>query len=283
MSHGGIASSRRAAGMHSPGRTPVLAAGHNWRGTSVATAPAPADTPWRISRAFRRRAVRGRLVSARRRLSASLAPFPAAVHGRGRGGRRWTVSVLSGEPGADVGHREAGQVGASGGCRRFARFSGAAGWRPCGLACRIRRSRSPSPFDWRPVAGDGGWQARQLVPWTMHFSGEAYQPFRKRLLTVVRETVGDRYLKVLPDDAAEVPWMSAATAATRLGFRPNRIIEAVASGEIEGRVRRSGFGHRHCSVSRDTVAAIEQDRARFRDARHGGDAGYLQRAAPSPR
>ena len=134
---------------------------------------------------------------------------------------------------------------------------------PAGFDDLVRRRLSAGDQSQETAAGRlGNWYHG-----LMRFSGEAYQPFRERLLTVVQETLGDHYLKVPSADAAEVPWMSAAAAAARLGVRPERIIEAVASGEIEGRIRCTGFGHRHCSVSSDTVAAIEQDRARFRDAR----------------
>jgi hypothetical protein len=135
------------------------------------------------------------------------------------------------------------------------------GW-PAGFDGLVRR---------RLLEGDRSQQtaAGRLGRWyhgLMHFGGEAYLPFRERLVAVVRETFSDPYLKA-PTIGTEGAWLSAAAAARVLGARPDRIVEAVAAGAIEGRVHHSGLGHRHCSLTREAVTAIAAHRARFRDAR----------------
>jgi hypothetical protein len=101
----------------------------------------------------------------------------------------------------------------------------------------------------------------------MRYCGRPYQPFRDRLVAVVGETFSDPYLKAVACVGAEDAWISAAAASRVLGVRPDRIVEAIAAGAIDGRIHRSGLGHRHCSLAREAVAAIAKRRARFRDDR----------------
>jgi hypothetical protein len=133
---------------------------------------------------------------------------------------------------------------------------------PAGFDCLVRRRLSEGDRSQQTAAGRLGRWYHGLI----RFGGEAYLPFRERLVAVVRETFADPYLKA-PTIAAEGAWLSAAAAARVLGVRPDRIVEAVAAGAIEGRVHHSGLGHRHCSLTRETLAAIAERRARFRDAR----------------
>lgn len=109
----------------------------------------------------------------------------------------------------------------------------------------------------------GNW-----YPTLMRFREDAYQPFRERLACVIAEEFDGAYRGTSAIEAGEAgSWVSAAEAARILGIRAGRLVEAVTSGEIEGRVRRSGFGHRHCMLRRETVTVIAETRRRFRDAR----------------
>lgn len=135
---------------------------------------------------------------------------------------------------------------------------------PAGFDRLVRRRLSTGDQSQQTAAGRLGRWYHGL----MRFGGGAHQPFRERLVAVVRETFSDPYLNARHETVdAEGAWMSAAAAARVLGVRPDRIVEAVAAGAIEGRVHHSGLGHRHCSLTRETVAAIAAHRARFRDAR----------------
>lgn len=137
------------------------------------------------------------------------------------------------------------------------------GW-PAGFDGLVRRRLSEGDRSQQTAAGRLGRWYHGL----MRFGGEIYLPFRERLVAVVRETFSDPYLKARHETVdAEGAWMSAAAAARLLGVRPDRIVEAVASGAIEGRIHHSGLGHRHCSLTPETVAAIAGRRGRFRDAR----------------
>lgn len=135
---------------------------------------------------------------------------------------------------------------------------------PAGFDNLVRRRLAEGDLSQQTAAGLLGRWYHAL----MRFGGGAYQPFHGRLVAVVRETFSDTYLKAPPGAvASEETWMSAAAAARRLRVRPDRIVEAVASGTIEGRIHHSGLGHRHCSLTRQTVAVIEERRIRFCDAR----------------
>lgn len=134
------------------------------------------------------------------------------------------------------------------------------GW-PAGFDAHIRRRLATGDLSQQTAAGRlGNWYQG-----LMRFSGDAYQPFRERLVSVVRKTFSDPYLKA-PDVDTDEAWMPAAAAARALGVRPDRIVEAVAAGVVEGRIHRTGLGHRHCSLRRETVTAIAVRRARYRDA-----------------
>lgn len=125
----------------------------------------------------------------------------------------------------------------------------------------------------RLAAGDPSSQTApgRLGNWyqaLMRFREENYRPFRERLATVIAEEFDGAYRGASATETGETgSWVSAAEAARSVGIRAERLVAAVASGEIEGRLHRSGFGHRHCTVRRETVTVIAETRRRFRDAR----------------
>ena len=97
----------------------------------------------------------------------------------------------------------------------------------------------------------------------MRFRSPACGIFFHRL----RAVVGARYDGACPGGAADAAdpgqvWLSAAEAAAHPGVRPDRIVEAVRTGRMAGRLRKSGVGHRHCTVPRAAVAAELDGRRR---------------------
>jgi hypothetical protein len=94
----------------------------------------------------------------------------------------------------------------------------------------------------------------------MRFRSEAHGDFRAAMSDVAAEAFDGTYGgAALPADA-ERAWISAAEAARLLGVRAERIVDAVSSGHLEGRLHRSGFGHRHTVVSREVIEALEAAR-----------------------
>jgi hypothetical protein len=94
----------------------------------------------------------------------------------------------------------------------------------------------------------------------MRFRSEAYGDFRVALSEVAAEAFDGSYGgAALPADT-ERAWISAAEAARLLGVRAERVVDAVSTGHLEGRLHRSGFGHRHTVVSREAVEALQAAR-----------------------
>jgi hypothetical protein len=115
----------------------------------------------------------------------------------------------------------------------------------------------------RLAAGQGTTLPEHLGKWyhgLMRFRSEAYADFRAVLTDVAAEAFDGSYGgAALPADM-ERAWISAAEAARLLGVRAERIVDAVSTGHLEGRLHRSGFGHRHTVVSREAVEALQAAR-----------------------
>jgi len=107
----------------------------------------------------------------------------------------------------------------------------------------------------------GRWYQR-----LMRFSNEAYDDFRTELGTVISLEFDGAYTGAagLGSDS-DREWMSAAEAARVIGIRPDRIVDAVASEVIDGKLYSRGFGHRHTAIRRTTVDTIRANRTRFVD------------------
>jgi hypothetical protein len=115
----------------------------------------------------------------------------------------------------------------------------------------------------RLAAGQGATLPERLGKWyhgLMRFRSEAYGDFRAVLSEVAAEAFDGSYGgAALPADA-ERAWISAAEAARLLGVRAERVVDAVSGGHLDGRLHRSGFGHRHTVVSREAVEALQAAR-----------------------
>lgn len=117
-------------------------------------------------------------------------------------------------------------------------------------------------------AGEGQTASQRLGSWyraLMHLKGDLASCLQKRCQQVIRERCGDLYARAEPN--SEPDWLSAAEAARRLGVRSDRLVDAVASGKIEGRQTTTGHGHRHTVISTKCILDIERDRDRFLDAK----------------
>jgi hypothetical protein len=117
-------------------------------------------------------------------------------------------------------------------------------------------------------AGHGATLPERLGKWyhgLMRFRSEAYADFRATLSEVAAEAFDGSYGgAALPADA-ERAWISAAEAARLLGVRAERVVDAVSPGHLDGRLHRSGFGHRHTVVSREAVEALKATRVAVLD------------------
>jgi hypothetical protein len=115
----------------------------------------------------------------------------------------------------------------------------------------------------RLEAGQGATLPERLGKWyhgLMRFRSEAYVDFRTVLSEVAAQAFDGSYGgAALPADT-ERAWISAAEAARLLGVRAERVVDAVSGGHLDGRLHRSGFGHRHTVVSREAVEALQAAR-----------------------
>jgi hypothetical protein len=115
----------------------------------------------------------------------------------------------------------------------------------------------------RLKAGQGATLPERLGKWyhgLMRFRSEAYADFRAALTDVAAVAFDGAYGgAALPPDT-ERAWISAAEAARLLGVRAERVVDAVSTGHLEGRLHRSGFGHRHTVVSREAVETLQAAR-----------------------
>lgn len=107
----------------------------------------------------------------------------------------------------------------------------------------------------------GRWYQR-----LMRFSHPAYADFRSELAKVVSEEFDGAYVGAIDlSPELEREWVSAAEAARMIGIRSDRIVDAVANKEIDGKLYSRGFGHRHTVIHRTTVDIIRANRCRFGD------------------
>jgi hypothetical protein len=86
---------------------------------------------------------------------------------------------------------------------------------------------------------------------------------------VVGENLGATYAKA--SDCAGDGWLSAAEAARALGIRPDRIVAAVAAGQMEGHQHNSGFGHTHTMVPAAKIHEIAEHRSDLMTAKAAMD------------
>ncbi|MDO5758352.1 MAG: TniQ family protein [Rhodobacterales bacterium] len=117
---------------------------------------------------------------------------------------------------------------------------------------------------------DGGDRASsapaQLGRWyqrLMSFNNDAYADFRQALAEVVGREFDGAYVGGVQIDPHARDWISAAEAARSLKVRAERLVDAVAQGQVPGRQDTSGFGHRHTMLHKSTVEEIRENRGRF--------------------
>lgn len=100
----------------------------------------------------------------------------------------------------------------------------------------------------------GNWYQR-----LMQFSGVPYEPFRERLVAVIAKSHHGPYSGRNVDvEASE--WLSAAVAAKRIGIRAERLVAAVAAGQVPGAQRHSGMGHTHTQVPSNLFEKLAAER-----------------------
>ena len=113
-------------------------------------------------------------------------------------------------------------------------------------------------------APTGDTAAQRLGPWyhgLMKQQGTLARLFQDRLRFVISSRAPDPYAR-RDDEGVESDWVSAAAAAKRLQVRSDRIVDAVANGDIAGKLFTSAMGHRHTQIKRTTVEALEKGRQR---------------------
>ena len=97
------------------------------------------------------------------------------------------------------------------------------------------------------------------------FSDASYIDFHNVLQEVVLCHFDGAYVGSATECGAERDWISAAEAARIIGIRPERIVDAVAQGILDGRQYHRGFGHRQTMIRRSAIQEILRDRSRFYD------------------
>ena len=107
----------------------------------------------------------------------------------------------------------------------------------------------------------GRWYQR-----LMRFTHPAYDDFRTELGQVVSAEFDGTYAGACGQEIHGLrDWVPAAEAARLIGIRPDRIVDAVANDEIEGKLYSRGFGHRQTAIHRTTIETIRANRDRFAD------------------
>jgi len=107
----------------------------------------------------------------------------------------------------------------------------------------------------------GRWYQR-----LMRFTDPAFGDFRSVLGETVNGSFAGPYLGAAAADSDGCrEWISAAEAARIIGIRPDRIVHAVASKQIYGKLFNRGFGHRHVVIRKATADTIRAHRNRFGD------------------
>ncbi len=118
----------------------------------------------------------------------------------------------------------------------------------------------PTAFDryvqdlWNAPEADGQTAAARLGSWyqgLMKQTGLVADALQKRCLHIAATICGDAY--GLAGHADKAAWVSAAEGARMLGIRAERIVDAVRTGVMNGRLARSGAGHQHTIVSRSDI------------------------------
>ncbi|KIC35913.1 hypothetical protein RA26_14615 [Leisingera sp. ANG-M7] len=107
----------------------------------------------------------------------------------------------------------------------------------------------------------GNWYQR-----LMSFKEPAYRPYKDCVADVIAQNFDGTYSGTL---SASQPrqWLTAKEAASEIGVSSQRLVEAVSSGQVFGKMSNSGLGHRHTIVSASEVEEIKTNRSLFRDGR----------------
>lgn len=107
----------------------------------------------------------------------------------------------------------------------------------------------------------GNWYQR-----LMSFKEPAYQPYKDCVADVIAQNFNGTYSGTL---SASQPrqWLTAKEAASEIGVSSQRLVEAVSSGQVLGKMANSGLGHRHTVVSASEVEEIKANRSLFRDGK----------------
>lgn len=130
----------------------------------------------------------------------------------------------------------------------------------------------PTAFDrhvqhlWNSPEASGQTAAARLGPWyqgLMKLTGPLAETLRSRCLEVAGTICGDAYRLAGAAEAGE--WISAAEGARMLGVRAERIVDAVRTGAMNGRLARSGAGHVHTIVARSDIETTRMLRAKMLD------------------
>lgn len=125
-----------------------------------------------------------------------------------------------------------------------------------------RLNSGPQKFNSAP-ARLGKWFHR-----LRSFHVAAFDPLQERVGKTVGRVFGVSYAGALtPDEARE--WISAANAAKLLRFRVERLVSAVSTGAVKGRLQHSG--HRHTTIPMDEVDLLRDLRARFVFSNNAGE------------
>ncbi len=107
----------------------------------------------------------------------------------------------------------------------------------------------------------GNWYQR-----LMSFKEPAYQPYKDCVADVIAQNFDGTYSGIL---SASQPrqWLTAKEAASKIGVSSQRLVEAVSSGQVLGKMANSGLGHRHTVVSVFETEEIKTNRSLFRDGK----------------
>ncbi|WP_136635931.1 TniQ family protein [Pseudooceanicola onchidii] len=130
----------------------------------------------------------------------------------------------------------------------------------------------PTAFDghvqdlWDAPEADGQTAAARLGSWyqgLMKQTGSVADALQERCLHMAGAICGDAYR--LAGASGEGAWVSAAEGAKKLGIRAERIVDAVRTGKMNGRLARSGTGHVHTIVARSDIEATRILRSQMLD------------------
>tara|TARA_R110002020_G_C16320147_1_gene774727 strand:- start:11991 stop:13805 length:1815 start_codon:yes stop_codon:yes gene_type:complete len=97
------------------------------------------------------------------------------------------------------------------------------------------------------------------------FSDTSYLDFHNVLQEVVLRHFDGTYVGGATKRGVERDWISAAEAARIIGIRPDRIVDAVAKGVLDGQQYHRGFDHRQTMIKRSEMQDILHNRSQFYD------------------